>query len=185
MKAILGASAAFSVICSPALAAEQDFTASNGLVVSVSADDFRPNKDVSAPVIRDGKAGVSYIYAVRKLPSGSSLHLLQGLISYSGDWRFYDRAYLKGGEAAEFNSLDRKVGYCGRYSRGCSLSETFMVRFTDEQVAAAKAAGALAVQVGSPSAGVAIVLTVPLTHLDAVDEVANRALADPAPSPPP
>lgn len=161
-----------------ALAAEQSFTAANGTVVSLSTDEFRPNRDVTAPLISDRKSGASYIYAYRVNNDGTGAHMIQGFVNYSGRWRFYDRAYLRGGERAEFSSMGRNVGYCGRYG-GCSLRESFMVTLNDKQLASARAYGALVVQIGSSSPGAAAILTVPDTHLDAVDEIVAVALPKP------
>ena len=49
--------------------------------------------------------------------------------SYTGDWRFWDRATDDQARRLDFTEISRDVGSCSGY--GCRLNEAFGVSFTD------------------------------------------------------
>ncbi len=59
-------------------------------------------------------------------------HQLYINFSYNGDWRFYNRAAIPGGERLEVVEISRDVGYCS--TGGCTLYETVAVNITDQQL---------------------------------------------------
>ncbi|MFN3523908.1 MAG: hypothetical protein ACK4YQ_16805 [Phenylobacterium sp.] len=148
-RKIGGVLIALSVAAAALSARAEEATAPNGVVIQIDGDEFSPFVDYTAPFHQQEDGG--YVFAVRKRGSGDAVFLAQGFIYYSGDWRFYDRAYLPGGNSVDFASSERKVLGCSRYS-GCRYSESYQLTFTPEQVKAGLREG-IRVQVRGRGAG--------------------------------
>jgi hypothetical protein len=148
------------------------YTAPNGVIVSVNTDDFAGRREFSSPFVKftpDG-GGLGEAMVGEVFNAGKLLGLtVQGVVAYSGDWRFYDSAIFKGGEPAKFHRTSSDVGSC---SYGCSLSEDFIIDITPEEAKAHAENGAVAIQIrGRP--GATAIISVPLSYFDAVQAVAH------------
>jgi hypothetical protein len=151
---------------------KSQFTAPNGVIVTVNTDDFAGRREFSSPFIEfkpDG-GGIGAAMVGRVFNAGKLLDLnVQGFVSYSGDWRFYNSAIFKGGEPAKFHRTGSDVGSC-RY--GCTLSESFMIDITPEEAKAHSENGIVAIQIrGGP--GATGIIQIPLTYFEAVNAVAH------------
>ena len=152
----------------PAAADSRKAIASNGIEISFEGEDgFSPARTVAAPFIRTSDGG--YVFAYRKPVNGDApYYLIQGLVSYNGEWRFFDRAYYQGGVPARFDSLDRDVGHCSRYG-GCSHSESYQVAISSVELAQHTRDGNLAVKIDAKGAE-GFVIVIPKAYIDAVKE---------------
>jgi hypothetical protein len=151
---------------------KSQLTASNGIVVDVNSDDFADRAEYTAPAIRFTPEGGGLAFAlVAKIKKSGSVGplMIQGGITYSGDWRFYDTAIFKGGDEANFHSMGRDVGSC-RYS--CTLSEDFSVDISPEDIRKHAENGIIAIQIRAKSTNTAI-LSIPVAYIDAINEVAR------------
>jgi len=171
--------------------AKSEYTAPNGVVVDVLTDDFAGRREYSSPSVAiagDGN-GTGKAFVGEVFDKGKLLGLtIQGLIFYSGDWRFYTSAIFRGGEAADYHRMDGDVSGCSRW--GCSMSESFIIKITPEQAHSHADGGGLALQVRSEHGQTALI-QVPLAYLDAVAAVAGEPAQEaatpssaPSPSPP-
>ena len=158
-------------------AATENVVASNGVRVGIDKDEFKPYIDVSADWISELKGELpveqkGYLFFIRKDKSGSRRYV-QGSITYYGDWRWYDRAYLFGGEPAKFISLDRKVGKCsvGRFGSSCSMTEDFQLEITSANLSEADD---LRIKIASQKGIRDFVVVIPRSHIIAVEEVAGK-----------
>lgn len=158
---------------SQAHAAESVQTASNGVEISVNSDEFADRYEYSAPMIRPRSAGEdnSAVMLARVKSSGKwTPVMIQGFIMYTGDWRRYSSAIFRGGEQANFDSMERKVVSCR--SRPCTLSETFSINLTLHQIERHTADGELRIQLRGASAQT-FMIEVPEEYLQALLELAN------------
>ena len=178
----LGLAAAFVgaalVAAAPAIAESVKTTtsASNGVRVEVFSDEFANRYEYAGPDV--GTDG-SYAWVSRVDRAGAKGPIsISGIASYRGEWRFYNSAVFRGGDSAEFVQGSRDVGSCsgGRYSRGCSLTETYHVRVAPEQIEKYSVNGILEIQVRSQR-GEDIMLRVPVDQFAAVSEVADSRTA--------
>lgn len=164
------------LVSSPAFAQSERSTvrASNGVEVTVYADSFASRYEFSAPAVRSGD-GFVLVARVNEGGRPGAVHLI-GSVVYSGEWRFYDRAIFQGGAEASFRPNGRDVGTCSasRYSRGCSLTEGFVIDITLAQIRQHASNGNVAVQVRPSRSGEAIIFQVPVAYFDAVTEVSSR-----------
>lgn len=160
---------------------QSQVTASNGIVIDVNADDFAGRYEYSAPIIRFGEDNSSFalVARVRQARSPGAVHV-QGVISYNGEWRFYEQALYRGGARANYRRVNGNVVSCrgSRYS-GCALSETFHLDFTPAEVSSHAQNGVLTVQIRARS-GQPLMLNLPLNYIDAVTEVSNRPAGTPS-----
>lgn len=155
-------------------AVKSTVTASNGVEVTVYSDEFANRYEYSAPSIdvSDGFVLVATVKSGGKAPPP----YLAGSFVYSGEWRRYHAALFRGGDPAEFIERGRDVGRChsSRYSRpSCTLSESFRIELTPEQIKKHGQDGKIAVQVRAQDT-TATVIEVPIAYIDAVNEVAKR-----------
>ena len=171
-------SAALLAISAPALAqfteGESEVTAANGIIVDVNADSFAGRYELSAPVIKEksekGASLYAFVAKIKRSESSSGLNI-QGFISYSGHWRYYQSAVFQGGEEVDYTRTGGDVGSC-RY--GCSLTENFMIELTPEQIAKYGSDGTIKMQIRSMKSTDKILLTVPVSYIKAVEEVSAR-----------
>ncbi len=165
--------AAVAALATSAVAADTKVTASNGVVVNLFSDDFAARHEWSSPSVdfkEDGSAYRSYGSAVRIKKADKLDGLtIQGAVRYGGEWHRYTQAIFKGGDAAEVAVVDRKVMDC---RRGCWFSEWFIIDVTPEQIAKYAENGNLSVQLSSEATTTAII-TIPVSYLEAVSEVAK------------
>jgi hypothetical protein len=163
-----------------ALGAERKVTASNGVEVQIESDDFKPNTVFRVDVLKS-KVGWSSVSpgANLALSRGSDRPDLLGLqlqIAYSGEWRMYDGAFLRGGVALEFSSVRRDVVSCR--SRPCTLYESMVAALPREALEELSAAGDVEVKFTArraPSGD--YVVTVPASAVRALLEVADQERA--------
>ncbi len=148
------------------------YTAPNGVVVTVNTDEFAGRREFSSPFVKftpDG-GGLGDAMVGEVFNGGKLLGLtIQGVVAYSGDWRFYDSAIFKGGEPAQFHRTGSDVGSC---NYGCSLSEQFVIEVTPEEAKAHVENGIVAVQIRGRGGATAII-GIPLSYFDAVQAVAH------------
>lgn len=150
---------------------EAKVVAANGVEVSVWADEFSGRYEFAAPAI---EAGDGFVFVSRVDETGvvGSVRLTGGFV-YMGDWRYYNRALFRGGEEAEFIERGRDVGSC-RARSGCSLNESFAVLVRASDLERYSRDGRIDVQVRAREAGAETVFSVPVSHFEAVQEVASR-----------
>lgn len=173
---VLAASAAIAVAGGAvAQSVKSQVAASNGILVTVHSDDFANRYEYTGPDVApaDGYAFVA------RIDSGGERGRVKviGAVYYRGDWRFYDRALLRGGEDVAYQEGGRDVVSCraSRYS-GCSVAERYTLSLTPEQIEKHAVSGILEVQLRSRSATTEM-LRIPVDHFAAVNEVADRRTA--------
>jgi len=156
-----------------AQAVRSEVTAPNGVKVTVYTDEFAERYEYTAPMVQ---VGDGFVLVGRTDRGGTDGNVrLIGSFVYSGDWRFYDGALFRGGAQAEFVSQGRDVGRCSgsRYSRGCTLTESFAILINSEQLSQHARNGTLDVQVRSGRTGESVVFSVPVSYFEAVQQVAE------------
>lgn len=173
IRAFLAATLLFSW---PAVAQSEKSTrvASNGTEVTIYSDSFADRYEYSAPAIDLPDLG-GYALVAKIVKGGVAGPLeIVGSIMYRGDWRYYSSAILRGGESVVATFDNRKVVSCSgsRYG-GCSLREGFRVLPTAAQIAKFGQNGAFDIQIRA-QAGPAVIISVPLTYIAAVNEIAKR-----------
>lgn len=149
-------------------------TASNGVAVTVYADEFANRYEYTAPSITAGD-GFVLVATVKKAGVAPPPHLT-GAFIYSGEWRRYNSAIFRGGSPAKFIEESRNVGRCSssRYSRpSCTLTESFKIELTPTDIAKHAENGKVAIQVRAQDTSTTII-EVPVAYIDAVNEVAKR-----------
>lgn len=148
------------------------YTAPNGVIVTVNTDDFAGRREFSSPEVKfnlDG-GGEGGALVGRVFNEGKLMDLtIQGFAIYSGDWRHYSSAIFKGGVPAKFHRAGSDVGSC-RY--GCTLSEDFIIDITPEEAKAHAENGVVAIQIrGGP--GATAIMQIPESYFEAVNSVAH------------
>lgn len=149
-------------------------TASNGVQVTVYSDEFAGRYEYTSPSV-DIPDGFLLIARVKTGDRAGPADL-RGSIVYSDDsWRFYDNAIFRGGARAEFVSNGRDVISCrgSRSSRGCSYSESFIINITPDELRQHAQNGILALQLRSNRSTNTVMVEIPTTYFDAVNEVAG------------
>jgi hypothetical protein len=170
MKYFFGAALALALATSAsAEAVKSEVTASNGVPVTVYADEFAARYEYSAPVVKASPC-FALVARVKRGTETSSVNL-QGSCVYSGSWRFYSSAIFKGGAEAPFTSAGREVGSC-RY--GCTLTESFRIDLTPAQIKAHTENGIVAIQIRASKTGDTTILEVPTSYFAAVEEVSRK-----------
>lgn len=156
---------------SPATAesVKSEVTASNGVAVTVYADEFAARSEYTAPVIKSGEC-FALVAQVKRGTETGAVHV-QGSCLYKGGWRFYSSAIFKGGAEAPFTSTGREVGSC-RY--GCTLTEGFRIDLTPAQIKAHGENGLVAVQLRASKTSDTNILEIPVSYLTAVTEVSEK-----------
>lgn len=145
-------------------------TAANGIVVTIHRDTFKAQVEYGAPVmgIDHGRA----TYALRRsTKDGAETFLIDGFHRYKTPWRFYDRAFLAGGDPVSITTIRKDVVKCTPWG-SCTVDEIFQLSLTKAQIETATAEG-LPIQVASPVGG-EFVITLPKAHIDAVSEVSAK-----------
>jgi hypothetical protein len=164
------------VVASPARAqsVRSEVTASNGVAVTVYADDFADRYEYSSPVINfPNLGGFMMVSRVKRAGTMTPVEVV-GAIMYNGEWRFYTTALYRGGVAADYTREGGSVNTCaGSRYRGCSLTEQFRLNFTAQDVAQHAENGVLPVQVRAQQ-GDPVMLEIPIAHIEAVTEVSAR-----------
>lgn len=155
----------------PAFAQPKETTvvASNGVSISINGDDFSGRYEYTAPSIKfDG--GFLLIARV-KTSKGLGEVFGTGAFIYSGDWRRYNSAVFKGGEAVNFTAGEKSVGSC---RGGCTLSEMFEVRLTDAQLKKYAVDGVVTIQVRAGATAQTAMIDIPVSHFVALREVSSK-----------
>lgn len=146
--------------------------ASNGVEIDLNSDEFAERYEYSAPVINltsnDGVDGYLLIFKVRRAGTLGGVKM-QGSIMYRGEWRWYETAVFKGGDAVDFKRTDSEVGSC-RY--GCSLTEDYSITLTPEQIAKHAENGNIPIQIRARSTQT-LMVTIPVAYINALNEVAK------------
>ncbi|WP_395444027.1 hypothetical protein [Caulobacter sp. UC70_42] len=172
---VLMIAAAVAALATGAVAAETKVTASNGVKVSVNADQFAARTAYTSPKaifqaegekIQDSEA---FAAKVRNADDMSAL-TIQGRIRYANRWRYYRNAVFKGGDPAPVEITGRDVATC--MTSTCIFNERFVIDITPEQIAKYAEGGNLSVQFRSETGQVAV-MTIPVSYLEAVQEVAR------------
>lgn len=153
---------------------ESTYVASNGVKVSVNSDDFAQRAEYTAPSIDFPSLSGFALVALVKKNGKLSGPMVVGSIMYRGEWRRYNQAILRGGEAVDATFGDRDVVSCSgsRYG-GCSLREGFEVRPTKEQIIKYAEGGTLKIQM-RPQSGDAVLMEIPISYFDAINEAASK-----------
>lgn len=163
----------YCVSVSQVHAAKSVQTASNGVEISVNSDEFADRYEYAAPVINFGSSrednGVVILARVKSSGNWTPV-MIQGFIMYTGDWRHYSSAIFRGGEQANFDSMERKVVSCR--SRPCRLSEGFSINLTLDQIERHTEDGELRIQLRGSGAQT-FMIEIPEEYLQALLEVAN------------
>lgn len=147
--------------------------ASNGTQLTLYSDDFAQRYEYTAPSIDfEGMGGFALVAKVVKAKVTLPLEIV-GSIMYRGEWRRYSAAILKGGESVDASFNDKDVVSCSgsRYG-GCSLREGFSLKPTQAQIIKYSEGGVLQIQLRA-AAGEAVLVSVPVAYIDAVNEVAK------------
>ena len=187
---VLNARALIAALCfmasiggaSSARAETRTVVASNLAVIEVITDEFRPERDVSttdvyssidqrAPVL--GSVQVRF-FARQITATGPIRYLVQGRALYPGDWVYYDRAHLPGGQAVTFTSRERDVVDCATspYGRGkCTFREAFQVELTKDQIDALRGSD-LRIKISSANSN-EFIIAIPQYLIAGVFEVLN------------
>lgn len=176
MKSIASIAAAILIAAAPASAqsVKSAVTASNGAEVTVYSDDFANRYEYTSPTIKTSD-GFAFIGVVKKAGVAPEPELI-GSFVYSGEWRRYSSALFKGGDPATFIEAGRDVGRCSssRYSRpSCTLTESFHIKLTLDEIKKHAEAGVVAVQVRAQDTTTALI-EIPVAYIDAVREVSKR-----------
>lgn len=94
---------------------------------------------------------------------------IQGFFIYSGEWKFFTSAVFKGGDPVNYTRLGGDVSSC-RY--GCTLTENFFIKISDEEIKKHSIEGFVSIQIRSKGLDTAI-LSIPVEYITAVNEVAK------------
>jgi len=157
-----------------AQAVESHVTASNGVVVDVNSDEFANRYEYSAPIIKFsvGSGAVESFALVAKVKKSGALSglMIQGNIYYNGEWHYYTSALFKGGDPVDFAEGSKEVLNC---SYGCSFTEGFVIKLKPTDIAKHAENGTLAVQIRPARSTEIALLQIPVSYINAVNEVAK------------
>jgi len=117
-----------------------DQRAPEEIQIEIKSDSFSPTAQHLGPEITLRHQTslfdyTDYAYRMRGIvdkKTGLLLHQLYIEFSYPADWRFYNSAYLYGGESLEVRSISSNVGGCGQYA--CTLEETIGITIPGEEI---------------------------------------------------
>ena len=155
-----------------------EVAASNGVTVTVYADEFANRYEYSAPIIElPNLGGFALVVSIRSNDRVAPARV-DGSITYNGEWRRYDSAVFRGGAAVSYTPQGREVLSCrgSRYS-GCALREGFSMVISRDDVTRYAEEGVLRVQVRSSTAADPVMFAIPVTYFAAVEEVAAQSPA--------
>lgn len=173
IRAAIGmAIAAISVSSATAQMVESKLTASNGVVITKNSDDFSQRYEYTSPRIETRSSQNALTSAiVAKVRDGKSLGdaVIQGFIIYFGEWKYFDSAVFKGGDAVNYTKTSGKVETC---RNGCEFSERFVIHLSQADIAKHAESGAVPVQIRSQT-GDTVLLSVPVSYVVAINEIAK------------
>lgn len=150
------------------------FAATNGVNVTIYSDDFARRYEYSAPTIHL-KDGFALVAKIKKGDVIVPAHIT-GSMMYSGEWRHYNSAIFRGGDAADFTVTNRNVGRCysSLHSRAtCTLSEGFNIKVGPDEIAKYSLNGILPIQIRAED-GSAEIISIPVAYFDAVNEASKE-----------
>lgn len=176
-KLLIAASLALVAGTANAQSVKSTVVASNGVEVTVHSDEFANRYEYAAPPITLPE-GFALIGRVDRGETKGAVDLV-GAFVYNGEWRYYNSALYRGGDPAEFTSTGRNVGRCSagrsRYSRSsCTLTERFRIDFSDDDIASHTQDGHIAIQVRATQSTDTVIISVPTSYIEAVNEVSSR-----------
>lgn len=173
--AMISAALAMATHSSQAASEKSEVVASNGVSVSVHADDFAGRHEYTAPAIEftaeDGADVTALVALVRQDGKPVGTPYVAGFVAYSDDWRRYKRAVFRGGAEAPIIQTGNEVISCR--SRPCRLLEGFSIRPTKADIEAHSVDGVLEIQVRSERSK-NFIIRVPVSYFEAVIELASR-----------
>jgi hypothetical protein len=166
----------FASSAASAQSVRSEIAATNGITVTLHADEFANRYEYSAPVVNFPSAGGFFLVSRIKRSGTTSPIQIVGAIMYNGDWRFYQSALYRGGTPADYTRVEGRVSSCSgsRYGRGCSLIERFSINVTPSDVNQYAQDGVLQIQVRPTQGGDPVMLSIPVTYIEAVTEVSSR-----------
>ncbi|MXP41287.1 hypothetical protein GRI75_06490 [Altererythrobacter soli] len=164
---------AIALLCCTAAATgrtvEPEVHASNGVPVTISADDAAQRYEYTAPAIMlSDNRGFFFVAAVDHGGAKTPV-LVSGTLMYRGGWRFYDQAFLPDGEELP-GKFDGRHAFSCASAQGCMRSENFQVAPTAAQIQKHAENGILPIQLRAGSLN-PVVIHVPVSYFDAVREV--------------
>ncbi|MBO9602573.1 MAG: hypothetical protein J7496_08705 [Novosphingobium sp.] len=171
--AVMGA----AILASPGYGKPEktEITAENGVSLTLYADEFADHFEYDSPEVAvPGASGAIFVSRTKDKGAWGRVSV-QGLIVYRGNWRFYDRGILRGGEAIESIEGSRDVVSCAGSSGtgNCLLSETISMYPTSQQIAKHSASGSIDIQIESKR-GEDIVVSIPVSYFDALNSMAAK-----------
>lgn len=156
-------------------AAERNVTASNGINVSITGDDFDGKLEFTAPKLKisDDEYSFLFVAIVKKTGQPAGSVQLAGSLYYDGDWRRYHEAKFRGGEVAKGDFNDRDVLSCRSSSSECTLREGFHVWLTDAQIQKYAVGAYIDLKFKASKSSEEPVVSVPISYIEAVKEVSR------------
>jgi hypothetical protein len=164
---------AIALLCCTAAATtknvESEVHASNGIPVTISADDAAQRYEYTAPAITLSENRGFFLVAAVDHGGTKTPVMVSGTLMYRGDWRFYDQALFQGGEELP-GTFDGRHAFSCASSQGCMRSENFKVEPTAAHIQKHAENGMLPVELRARGLN-PVVIHVPVSHFDAVREV--------------
>ncbi len=161
-----------AITSSASLAEITRTTASNGVIVNMDIDSFANEYSYSSPSVNIDPT--TYAFVLRSDGRVTIPSLISGASVYrSSHWRFYNSAIIRGGTQVTFVSTLREVQSCSSRMGDCLYVEGFRIRMTPAQLAQATSNGMVEVQLRAQN-GPTLFYRIPVSHFEAVNEVANR-----------
>ncbi len=148
--------------------------ASNGVTVNVSSDDFANRYEYSSPAITKSGDSSDVLALVGKVKKQGIMGgvMVQGGITYQGDWRFYNSALFKGGDPADYTVLSRDV--VGSCSSDCRVREAFEIDLTPANISKHVENGILPIQIRPTRSTERVLLEIPVAYINAVNEMTAK-----------
>jgi hypothetical protein len=155
-----------------AQAVKSTVTASNGVEIIKSVDEFAGRYEFLAPREETKSAKGAFVSSVvAKVKAGGQNFptSIQGFIIYYGDWRRFDYAVFRGGDPVNYKNTDKDVGSC---RNGCQLTESFIIELSPEDIAKHAEGGKVPIQIRSQGSDT-VMLEIPVAYVEAVNEIAR------------
>lgn len=173
---LVGVALAIGVMTGPALAGGQQSisTASNGVPVNVETVAAAAQYEYSSPPVdlSLSKAERGFVIAYRGKRAGTLYELqLLSAFFYPGAWRHYRAATFDDGAPARIGIGGHGADTCP--GGPCTVNDEISINLSPTEIAAHARNGELRVQI-SAADGKTQMLRIPLTYLEAVNEVAGR-----------
>lgn len=120
---------------------------------TVRDDVYSPSIVVSGEktVIRDGSSikGHAVTASIHKKTKIETYYLRYEIFYFDSTWRFYESAYLPGGDKLDRVDMQRQVGSCsGGYVRSCSFTEVLLFSLTESALQRVLDDGAVDFKIG-------------------------------------